>query len=137
MIARDDDLDVPADMPIGVRYVRADPANSAPPAPLGQLLGLRHADGAVEMPIEGVAVNPLGFLHGGLIAVLVEEVVRSTLDAPVGDMTIRFVGPVANTVGRATVEVLSGPDGDVALVDICDASGRIGAIASARPGPSR
>ncbi len=133
VIAPDGDLDVPSDMPIGVMYERATPADRAP-VQLGELLGLRPiGDDAVELPIEGIAVNPLGFLHGGLIALLVEESVRRVTGAELSDAVIRFVGPVREGVARAKATLVPGVGGPVVRVDVCDRSGRIGAVVTARP----
>jgi acyl-coenzyme A thioesterase PaaI-like protein len=78
-------------------------------------------------------VNPLGFLHGGLISLMVERQVELTLDAPMGDLVVRFVGPVKAGIAQTIPSVLTGPEGPVLRVDVVDDSGRPGAIASARP----
>ena len=130
------DVDVPADMPIGVTYVRETPAE-APPGPLLELLQIRRTDDGIELPISGIAVNPLGFLHGGLISLLAELCVEQTCDAPLGDLVVRFVGPVAAGTARATPTVVRGDEGIVVRIDVVDDSGRPGAIASARPAGGR
>jgi len=133
VIVPDAGLDVPSDMPIGVTYTRESPARSQPEDLVAQL-SITTTEAGVELPITGIAVNPLGFLHGGLISVLVEEVVRRHLRATVVDLVVRFVGPVAKGTARAVPTVRTGPDGTVAQVDVVDDSGRIGAIATARLG---
>ena len=97
VIRREDDLDVPADMPLGVRYGPASPLTEAP-APFESHFGLRHVarSGVAELDVVGDAVNPLGILHGGLISLLATRAAMSV--APdgrperVADMVLRFVG---------------------------------------------
>ena len=85
------------------------------------------------MPIAGLAVNPLGFLHGGLISLLVEQAVELLCGHPLADLVVRFVGPVKVGTARALPELIEGPEGPVVRVDVVDDTGRPGAIASARP----
>ena len=68
VVANDQPLgEVPTDMAVGERLGPALPPHPAPVPPLVELLHVeRMRDGSVELPIVGVAVNPLGFLHGGL-----------------------------------------------------------------------
>jgi uncharacterized protein (TIGR00369 family) len=140
VIAKDDDLDVPADMPIGVRYGPANPLER-PPAPLAEHFGLRSArgSGSAELDVVGDAVNPLGILHGGLLSLLAISAARSDVadqdSVRVADVVLRFVGSLPRErVARATAEVFpAGSDASVARVvitDPADEKSRIGALAS-------
>jgi acyl-coenzyme A thioesterase PaaI-like protein len=108
VIERDDDLDVPADMPIGVRYGPADQRVALPIAALRDHFGVRRGDrpGVSELDVEGAAVNPLGILHGGLIALLAVEAAQGACaGASVTDMVLRFVGSLPkHRVARAVAE---------------------------------
>jgi uncharacterized protein (TIGR00369 family) len=140
VIAKDDDLDVPADMPIDVRYGPADPLQH-PPAPLVEHFGLRSeaGSGSAELDVVGDAVNPLGILHGGLLSLLAISAARSNVADPdavrVTDVVLRFVGSLPrDRVARATAEAFAAGDGAsvarVAIADPADEKARIGALAS-------
>jgi uncharacterized protein (TIGR00369 family) len=140
VIVKDDDLDVPADMPIGVRYGPADPFDAAP-GPLVEHFGLRGVagSGSVELDVVGDAVNPLGILHGGLLSLLAISAARSSCADPervrVSDAVLRFVGPLPrDSVARATAEVVATEPthtvARVAITDPADEKARIGALAS-------
>ena len=140
VIAKDGDLDVPADMPIGVRYGPAAPL-ATPPVPLAQHFGVRNlpGSGSAELDVVGDAVNPLGILHGGLLSLLAESAARSLYPEPeavrVADMVVRFVGSLARgRVAIATAELLPGTSAHsvarVAITDPADEQARIGALAS-------
>jgi len=141
VIPKGEDLDVPADMPIGVRYGPAAPLAEVP-APLAQHFGLRcvAGTGVAELDVVGDAVNPLNILHGGLLSFLASAAARSRHPDPDGvriaDMVLRFVGSLpADAVARATAELVPGDEATataarVAIVDPADARGRIGALVS-------
>jgi uncharacterized protein (TIGR00369 family) len=140
VIAKDDDLDVPADMPIGVRYGPAQPLEAAP-APLAEHFGVRSdpGSGAAELDVVGDAVNPLGILHGGLLSFLAAAAARSRYADPdqvrVGDVVLRFIGSLPrDRVARATSELVSNASATaiarVAIVDPADEQARVGALAS-------
>ena len=146
VIPKDDDLDVPADMPIGVRYGPANPLDALP-APFAQHFGLRcePGSGVAELDVVGDAVNPLGILHGGLLSFLAAEAARSPCPDPgavrIADMVLRFVGSLpADAVARATAELVGdaavATAARVAIVDPADARGRIGALASVGLAPA-
>jgi uncharacterized protein (TIGR00369 family) len=125
--------DVPTSMPIGVRVGPALPPHPAPIPELTSLLGVeREADGVVRLPITGVAVNPLGFLHGGLSGLLVSECALMR-GYDVASMMLRYLGPVRLGCARAVSTVVAGTAEEPLLqVEISDDSGRPGAIATAR-----
>jgi uncharacterized protein (TIGR00369 family) len=140
VIAKDDDLDVPADMPIGVRYGPADPIEHLP-AQLVEHFGLRGeaGSGVAELDVVGDAVNPLGILHGGLLSLLAISAARSKAADPdavrVTDVVLRFVGSLPrDRVARATAEVFSAGTAAsvarVAIADPADEKARVGALAS-------
>ncbi|HEX4530884.1 MAG TPA: hypothetical protein VIA11_15895 [Acidimicrobiia bacterium] len=140
VIAKDDDLDVPADMPIGVRYGPADPLGTTP-LPLAEHFGLRSdpGTGSAELDVVGDAVNPLGILHGGLLTYLATAAARSRYSGPgpvrVGDVVLRFIGSLPNGhVARATAELVSTESATtiarVAIVDPADEQAKVGALAS-------
>jgi uncharacterized protein (TIGR00369 family) len=140
VIAKDDDLDVPTDMPIGVRYGPADALETAPAA-FAEHFGLRSVPGrgSAELDVVGDAVNPLGILHGGLLCFLATTAARSWYSEPasvrVGDVVLRFVGSLPrDRVARATAELIAAKSGStiarVAIVDAADEQGRVGALAT-------
>ncbi|HEY3669576.1 MAG TPA: hypothetical protein VGN51_01475 [Acidimicrobiia bacterium] len=140
VIAKDDDLDVPADMPIGVRYGPADPLETAP-ASLIEHFGLRRDPGSAtaELDVVGDAVNPLGILHGGLLSLLATSAGElSCTDAErrrVGDVVLRFVGSLPrDRVARATAELVAADPActvaRVVITDPTDEKARTGAFAS-------
>jgi acyl-coenzyme A thioesterase PaaI-like protein len=126
------EVDVPTDMPIGTVYGRGIPPSEEQLPHFAELFGFRHTgSGKVEMPIAGLAVNPLGFLHGGLIASLAEEAVLAACGGPLADAVIRFAAPLKSGSARATVTTLS-DEGAIVTIDVADDSGRVAAIISAR-----
>jgi uncharacterized protein (TIGR00369 family) len=140
VIAKDDDLDVPADMPIDVRYGPANPLEVTP-ASLTEHFGLRSTPGSgtAELDVVGDAVNPLGILHGGLLSLLAIAAARSASSdsAPVRvtDVVLRFVGSLPQDhVACATAELHPAGSGTsiarVAIADPADDQGRLGALAS-------
>jgi acyl-coenzyme A thioesterase PaaI-like protein len=139
VIDRADDLDVPANMPIGVRYGPATERVAPPIAALRDHFGVRRGDqpGVSELDVEGVAVNPLGILHGGLIALLAVEAARDACaGASVTDMVLRFVGSLPKQrVARAVAEQVESVQSSrqlcrVLVSDPADERQRIGALVS-------
>jgi acyl-coenzyme A thioesterase PaaI-like protein len=120
-------------MPIGVRVGPALPPHPEPIPQIQRLLGIeRTDDGAVRMPIAGVAVNPLGFLHGGLSGLLVAEC-AAIRGYAVTSMMLRYLGPVREGCARAfATEVPDTDEQPLLKVEISDDTGRPGAIATAR-----
>jgi uncharacterized protein (TIGR00369 family) len=126
--------EVPTGMGVGVRVGPALPPYPTPVPKLTSLLRVeRDSDGVVTMPITGVAVNPLGFLHGGLSGLLVSEC-AAIRDFDVASMMLRYLGPVREGSARAVSTVVEESDSEEPLmqVEISDDSGRPGAIATAR-----
>jgi acyl-coenzyme A thioesterase PaaI-like protein len=140
VIPKADDLDVPADMPIGVRYGPANPLVHIP-ARLEEHFGLRcdPGSGIAELDVVGDAVNPLGILHGGLLSLLASAAARSLFDGDsvrLTDMVLRFVGSLpCDRVARAVAEVVDGsldaPVVRITIADPDDERGRIGTLISA------
>jgi acyl-coenzyme A thioesterase PaaI-like protein len=137
VIQRDEGLDVPADMPIGVEY--ASGCDVTGHAPLLEHFQVRNdGSGTAELPIEGDAVNPLGVLHGGLISLLVEQAARDAArgkfagrDHEVVDVVVRFMRGLKATPARATATLLQGDaERPSVVVEVRDASGALGALAS-------
>jgi uncharacterized protein (TIGR00369 family) len=124
---------VPTGMPIGVRIGPALAPHAEPIPQIQQLLGLEHVeDGSLRMPIAGVAVNPLGFLHGGLSGLLVAEC-AALRGYDVTSIMLRYLGPVREGFARALASEIPDTDEEPLLkVEISDDSGRPGAIATAR-----
>jgi acyl-coenzyme A thioesterase PaaI-like protein len=136
VITKEDSLDVPVDMPVGVLYERATPSDKPPNQSLRDLLGLeRPSRGVCTVPISGIAVNPLGFLHGSLIAQLFDEVTRDLTGHGLNDCIIRFVGPVNDVEAMASANGLAGFNGSVIQVEVSDRGGRLGAVGSAMSCP--
>jgi acyl-coenzyme A thioesterase PaaI-like protein len=132
VIQPDAALDVPADMPIGVEY--ASGRDVAAHAPLLEHFRVAERDaGVVELPIAGDAVNPLGILHGGLISLLVEQASRSAAGGnrhEVTDMVVRFLRGLRQTPAVATAVIVAQDDRPTATIEVRDASGVLGALAS-------
>jgi uncharacterized protein (TIGR00369 family) len=136
VIAKDADLDVPDDMPIGVRYGPASPIDFTP-APLAEHFGLRSepGTGVAELDVVGDAVNPLEILHGGLVSFLAIASARSLLPDPtsyrVTDVVLRFVGSLpCDAVARASAELLSPLFARVVIADPAEPKRRPGALVS-------
>jgi uncharacterized protein (TIGR00369 family) len=139
VIEPNDGLDVPTDMPIGVRYGPARPFAEVP-APFAEHFGLREpASGVAELDVVGDAVNPLGILHGGLLSFLAGAAAASVAgdgrSVRIRDMVLRFIGSLPkNRIARAEAEVVAADGGAlvvrVAVRDPSDPSGRIGSVVS-------
>lgn len=105
-----------ASMP-GIDYLRAMAAGEVPPPPIALLLGFSMAEvdeGRVTFEVEPAEYhyNPIGVVHGGLAATLLDSVmgcaVHSTL--PAGalystlEMKVNFVRPITSGTGTAVAE---------------------------------
>jgi acyl-coenzyme A thioesterase PaaI-like protein len=143
VIAKDADLDVPDDMPIGVRYGPASPPEFVP-APLAEHFGLRSeaGTGVAELDVVGDAVNPLQILHGGLLSFLATAATRSLLRDPdmyrVSDVVLRFVGSLRrDSVARATAVMLNPSVAHVVIADSTKPKRHPGALVSVGLAPSQ
>ncbi|MGH8868948.1 MAG: PaaI family thioesterase [Actinomycetes bacterium] len=101
----------------GLEMLRAMIAGELPPPPILQLVGaagMEAEEGRVTvlMPAEEFHYNPLGTMHGGIIATLLDTAtgctVHSTLPAGVGytslDLMTRFLKPVTVASGMLRCE---------------------------------
>ena len=134
VIELDDSLDVPHDMPVGVEYHSTDGVTAHAPL-LQHFQVCLLAPGVVTLPIAGVAVNPLGILHGGLSSLLVEQSARSLVgfdEAEIRDIAIRFIRGAKQEQAKATATRMTEHAGDSNVrVEITDESGRLCALAHA------
>jgi uncharacterized protein (TIGR00369 family) len=132
VIEHDDSLDVPADIPVGVEY--ASGRDGVARTPLLEHFDVTHPTaGVVSLPVEGDAVNPLGILHGGLISLLVDQASRSAAgrdEYEVCDMIVRFLRGLRTSPATATATLVAEGERPTALVEVRDASGNLGALAS-------
>lgn len=97
-------IDVPVEMPIGVRYGHYD--SDATETPLASHLKMRHRDTGIEMHVAGLAVNPLQILHGAFHAALAVEVAQSTFGGELSDLMTRFVSSVRKGPAVAMPELV-------------------------------
>jgi acyl-coenzyme A thioesterase PaaI-like protein len=116
-------IDVPVEMPIGVRYGAY--AAHTTKSPLSDHLKMRKAGTGVEIDVTGLAVNPLNILHGAFHAALAVEVAQSTFGGELSDLMTRFVSSVRNGPAVAVPELVEG-SGDRGTV-------RVGVHEQARP----
>ena len=130
----------------GADYVAGISDGTIPPPPIASTLGfgpLRLVDGAVVLELEPQSFhdNPIGSMHGGVIATLLDTVtgcaVHSTLPAGVGytslDLSVRFIRAVRPGSGTVTATgrvVHRGSRTAVAEASLVDASGRLIATAT-------
>jgi uncharacterized protein (TIGR00369 family) len=106
----------------GLEHLRAMVAGELPPPPIMQLIGIEGfevSEGAVTVTLvpQEFHYNPLGSVHGGVIATLLDTAagcsVHTTLPAGVGytslDLTTKFLRPVTIQSGelRCVGSVLS------------------------------
>jgi acyl-coenzyme A thioesterase PaaI-like protein len=116
-------IDVPVEMPIGVRYGKYD--SDIAETPLADHLKIRELETGVEIDVAGLAVNPLNILHGAFHAALAVEVAQTTYGGKLSDLMTRFVSSVRNGPAVATPELVEG-DADRGTV-------RVGVHEQARP----
>ena len=130
----------------GIDYLRAMMDGTLPPPPALLTLGVTMAtvdDSRVTMAMEPGEhlYNPLGSVHGGMIATLLDSVmgcaVHATLPAGRGYTTLEFkmnfIRPVSIRTGTVTgvgTVVHTGRQSAVAERRVLDASGRLYATAS-------
>jgi uncharacterized protein (TIGR00369 family) len=130
----------------GLDYLRAMMAGDLPPPPAIELLGitmLSAEPGIVRMgmPVGEYLYNPIGTVHGGTIATLLDSVlgcaVHSMLPAGRGYTTLEIKVNYLRAVTEATAEIVAegrtvhvGRQSAVAEGRVTDESGRIYATAS-------
>jgi len=130
----------------GIDYLRAMRDRAVPPPPVVLLLGIEMAEveaGRVVMRLQPGEhlYNPLGSVHGGMIATLLDSVmgcaVHSTLPRGRGYTTLeikvsylRAVGEATGTVSAEGQVVHAGRQAAVAEGRLTDATGRLYATAS-------
>jgi uncharacterized protein (TIGR00369 family) len=105
----------------GLELLRSMIAGELPPPPVMRLLGMSRLEAyegrvVVEMPPQEFHYNPLGTVHGGMLATLLDTAagcaVHSTLPAGVGytsmDLSVKYLRPVTVESGtlRCTGSVL-------------------------------
>jgi acyl-coenzyme A thioesterase PaaI-like protein len=95
-------IDVPVEMPIGVRYgeYESDTVDSL----LSDHVKMRRLESGVEIDVAGLAVNPLDILHGAFHAALAVEVAQATYGGEFSDLMTRFVSSVRNGPAVAVPE---------------------------------
>ena len=130
----------------GIDYLRAMMEQRLPPPPVIQLLGIRMASvesGVVgmELPVGEHLYNPLGSVHGGMIATILDSVmgcaVHSTLPLGRGyttlEIKVNYLRAVTDALGTVRAEgrvVHAGRQSAVADARLVDVAGRIYATAS-------
>ena len=100
--------------------------------PLAERLGCRVlAPGVVEMPRRPDALNAVGAIQGGAVAVALEEAAASLTPSPshLESFTVRYLRPVMTGPARAEATAV-GPLRTVRLVDT--STGKLCAMATAR-----
>jgi acyl-coenzyme A thioesterase PaaI-like protein len=102
-------IDVPLEMPLGVRYgtypsdVEADP--------LSEHLTVHPSDTGVELEVVGLAVNPLDIMHGAFHAALAVEAAQKACGGVLSDLVTRFMSPVRGGPAVAVPEIVQAVDG--------------------------
>lgn len=130
----------------GLGQLQAMVAGELPPPPIMSTLGMTgfHAERGsvtVEMPASEFHYNPLGGVHGGVIATLLDTAaacsVHSTLEPGEGytslDLTVKFLRPATEASGRlrAVGRVVSrGRRTALAEAQLTDEAGRLVAHAT-------
>ena len=130
----------------GADYLAGIGEGTIPPPPIASTLGfgpLRVVDGAVVLELEPQSFhdNPIGSMHGGVIATMLDTVagcaVHATLPAGVGytslDLSVRFIRAVRPGTGTVTATgrvVHRGSRTAVAEASVLDGSGRLIATAT-------
>jgi len=99
-------IDVPVEMPIGVRYGHYDTDTAEPP--LSDHLKMRRTESGVELDVAGLAVNPLNILHGAYHAALAVEAAQAAFGGELSDLMTRFVSSVCNGPAVAVPELMEG-----------------------------
>ena len=130
----------------GADYVSGVGDGTIPPPPIASTLGfgaIRLVDGAVVLELEPQSFhdNPIGSMHGGVIATLLDTVTGCAVHAtlPVGvtytslDLSVRFIRAVRPGTGTVTATgrvVHRGSRTAVAEASLVDESGRLIATAT-------
>jgi uncharacterized protein (TIGR00369 family) len=131
----------------GLELLRLMIAGELPPPPVMQLLGMERLEAdegrvAVLMTAQEYHYNPLGTVHGGVLATLLDTAascaVHSTLPAGVGyttlDLTTKFLRPVTVQSGQLRCEgtvISRGRRTALAEARLTDAADRLVAHATA------
>jgi acyl-coenzyme A thioesterase PaaI-like protein len=102
-------IDVPVEMPIGVRYGEYD--GDVAETPLASHLKMRRTDAGIGIDVAGLAVNPLHILHGAFHAALAVEMAQTTFGGELSDLMTRFVSSVRNGPAVAVAELVEGQGG--------------------------
>lgn len=134
-----------ASMP-GAHYVAGVGDGTVPPPPIASTLGFGRislVDGAVllEMEPQSFHDNPIGSMHGGVIATMLDTVTGCAVHAtlPVGvtytslDLSVRFIRAVRPGTGTVTATgrvVHRGSRTAVAEASVVDGAGRLLATAT-------
>lgn len=102
-------IDVPLEMPVGVRYgtYRSDTEDT----PLSEHMTLRRSDAGVELDLVGLAVNPLNILHGAFHAALAVEAAEEACGGVCSDLVTRFMSPVRGGPAVAVPGLVAVADG--------------------------
>ena len=130
----------------GADYLAGIGEGTIPPPPIASTLGfgpLRVLDGAVVLELEPQSFhdNPIGSMHGGVIATVLDTVtgcaVHATLPPGVGytslDLSVRFIRAVRPGTGTVTATgrvVHRGARTAVAEASVVDGAGRLIATAT-------
>ncbi|MBV9078979.1 MAG: PaaI family thioesterase, partial [Methylobacteriaceae bacterium] len=130
----------------GLDYLRAMVRGELPPPPIVQLLGIRMAsvdEGVVrmELPVGEHLYNPLGSVHGGAIATILDSVLGCAVHSvqPRGrgyttlEIKVNYVRAVTEAVGTVIAEgrvVHAGRQSAVAEAKLTDGAGKLYATAS-------
>ncbi len=130
----------------GIDYLRAMMEGRLPRPPVTALLGIGLSSvepGAVamEMPVGEHLYNPLGSVHGGMIATILDSVMGCAVHSvlPLGrgyttlEIKVNFLRAVTDLVGTVRAEgrvVHAGRQSAVADAKLVDAAGKIYATAS-------
>jgi acyl-coenzyme A thioesterase PaaI-like protein len=99
-------IDVPLEMPIGVRYGEYD--SEVAESPLADHLKMRKMESGVGIDVAGLAVNPLHILHGAFHAALAVEAAQAEFGGELSDLMTRFVSSVRNGPAVAVAELVEG-----------------------------
>lgn len=130
----------------GLGFLRAVAAGEVPPPPVAELLGARlvsveKGEVVFEMDPAEFHYNPIGSVHGGVYATLLDSAagcaVHSLLPAGTGyvslDLAVRFLRPIRTETGTVTCTGTVAHHGrQTALAEarLTDADGRLLATAS-------
>lgn len=131
---------------VGADYVAGIQEGTIPPPPIASTLGfgpLRLVDGTVVLDLDPQSFhdNPLGTMHGGVIATMLDTVTGCAVHAtlPVGvsytslDLSVRFIRAVRPGTGTLTATgrvVHRGSRTAVAEASVVDGLGRLTATAT-------